>query len=136
MLPDIENREDVWMIQRRGGAGFLLEAMEALRIGRECGWKNLDGDVAPEPRIARAIDLAHAACAKRADNLIGPEARTDSYRHGLGVIFLALALGPHPGPHARLPRVGARPQRELTLMPRLGFSGLGSAWPQALPPAR
>jgi hypothetical protein len=30
-----------------------------------------------------------------------------------------LALGPHP-------------QRELTLMPRLGFSLLGSAWPQAL----
>ena len=26
---------------------------------------------------------------------------------------------------------GAHPQRELTLMPRLGFHVLGSAWPQA-----
>src|SRR5207237_1690752 len=37
----------------------------------------------------------------------------------MDLIIFSLALGPHP-------------QRELTLMPRLGFSGLGSAWPQAL----
>src|SRR5206468_3570475 len=34
-------------------------------------------------------------------------------------LFFPLALGPHP-------------QRELTLIPRLGFTVLGSVWPPAL----
>ena len=46
------------MIQRGGGARFLLEAMEALGISRVRGRQDFDGDVAPEARIARAIDLA------------------------------------------------------------------------------
>src|SRR5436190_12225592 len=37
------------------------------------------------------------------------------------VNLFPMAAGPHPGPHARQPRVGARPRRELTLMPRFGF---------------
>ena len=38
---------------------------------------------------------------------------------GPNVIFFPLAPGPHP-------------RRDLSLMPRLGFTVLGSAWPQAL----
>src|SRR5215471_8609232 len=38
---------------------------------------------------------------------------------GVLVIFFPLAPGPHP-------------RRALSLMPRLGFTVLGSAWPQAL----
>ncbi len=46
--------------------------------------------------------------------------------------MISMAPGPHPGPHARLPRVGARPRRELTPMPRCGF-----AWPLlGTPPPR
>ena len=34
------------------------------------GGQNLDGDVAAEPRVARAIDLAHPAGAERRDDLV------------------------------------------------------------------
>ena len=49
------------MVQRRDRAGFLLESMEAIDVGRVCAGQYLDRNVAPEPRIASAIDLAHAA---------------------------------------------------------------------------
>ena len=58
------------MVQRRGRAGFLLESMEAIDVGRECGGQDLDRNVTPEPRIARTIDLAHAAGAERGHDLV------------------------------------------------------------------
>ena len=36
--------------------------------------EHLDRDVAPEARIARAVDLAHAARAEQADDFIGTDA--------------------------------------------------------------
>ena len=51
---DVVDREDVGVIQRRRGARFLLEATQAVGVGRVGGRKNLDGDVAPEPLVARA----------------------------------------------------------------------------------
>ena len=36
-VADVEHGEDVRVVQRRGRAGFLLESMEAIDIGRECG---------------------------------------------------------------------------------------------------
>ena len=59
------------MVQRRGRVSFLLESAEAIGIGRG---QHLDRDVAPKPRIAGAIDLAHAARADLGGNLIRPEA--------------------------------------------------------------
>ena len=71
---DVVHGEDVRVVQRRGRAGFLLESMEAIGVGRECAGQDLDRHVTPEPRIARTVDLAHAACAKCGDDLIRPEA--------------------------------------------------------------
>lgn len=48
MLADVMNGQDIGMVQRRGRARFLLEAREALRVGRECGGENFDGDVSSE----------------------------------------------------------------------------------------
>ena len=45
-LADIEDGENVGMVQRRGRAGFLREALQALGIGGERCGQNLDGDVA------------------------------------------------------------------------------------------
>ena len=61
------------MVQRGGGARFLLEALQALGVGRERRGQDLDGDVAPEPRIARAIDLAHPARADGGEDFIRAE---------------------------------------------------------------
>ena len=61
------------MVQRRGGAGFLLESMEAVGVGGERDGQDLDRHVTTQPRIARAIDLAHAAGADDRDDFIGAE---------------------------------------------------------------
>jgi hypothetical protein len=81
MLTDVVDGEDVGMVQRRGGAGFLLEAAQALGVPGEGCRQNLYGDVAPETRIARAIDLAHAPGAKSAQDFIRAETRTTSEHH-------------------------------------------------------
>ena len=49
------------MIQRSQQPCFALEACQPLRISRESRREHLDGDLAPELRIARPINLAHAA---------------------------------------------------------------------------
>ena len=54
---------DVRMIQRGERLRFALEARQAVGVGRERLGQDLDRDVAIELRVARAIDLAHAACA-------------------------------------------------------------------------
>jgi hypothetical protein len=79
-LADIVDGEDVRMVERGGGAGFLLEALEAPRIGRESGGQDFDGDVTPQPGIVRAVDLSHPAGAERGADLIGAEA--DARREG------------------------------------------------------
>ena len=62
------DRADVRMIERRQQARFAREPGAALRIGGEVRGQNLDRDVATEPAVARAIDLAHAAGAERRDD--------------------------------------------------------------------
>ena len=59
--------------ERREQLGLALEAREPLGILRELGGQRLDGDVAAEARVARAIDLAHAARAERRDDFVGAE---------------------------------------------------------------
>ena len=71
---DVEHGEDVRVAQRRGRAGFLFEAVEAIDIGREDTGQDLDRDVTAEPRIACPVHLAHAARAECGHDLVGPEA--------------------------------------------------------------
>ena len=74
--PDVEEGADVRMIQGRDGAGFALEALGELFSG------NLDGDVAAQAGIARAVDFAHPAGSNGCENLIRPEADAGGQRHG------------------------------------------------------
>ena len=60
------------MIERGGGARLLLETPQAVRVGGKRCRQNLDGDVAVQARVARAIDLAHAAGAEWAPISYGP----------------------------------------------------------------
>ena len=57
---------DVGMVQRREDLRFAFETGEPIGVVGEGGGQDLDRDVAIELRIARAIDLAHAAGAKLA----------------------------------------------------------------------
>ena len=67
------DRADVRVIERRERPRFAREAGAALGVGGEVGRQDLDGDVATELAVARAIDLAHAAGAERGDDRVGPE---------------------------------------------------------------
>ena len=69
------------MIQRRGGARLLLESMEAIGIGRDGRGQDLDGHVTPEPCVARAVHLAHAAGAEGRHDLVRTEPVTRLQPH-------------------------------------------------------
>jgi hypothetical protein len=96
MSADVVDRENVRMVERRRGARFLLEARQALDIGRIVVRQHFDGHVAPEPRIAGAIDLAHPTGADRTHDLIRAEASTWRQRH----LTLWRKLDPPFGPNA------------------------------------
>jgi hypothetical protein len=64
-----------------GGAGLALEALAPIGIGCQIGRQDLDGDVAVQPRVARAIDLAHAAGTERGEDFVRAETRPDGQGH-------------------------------------------------------
>ena len=68
------------MRQRGDGLRLALEPRAAIGIAGEDGGQDLDGDVALEPRVARPVDLAHAARADRRDDLV--RAESGAGRHG------------------------------------------------------
>jgi hypothetical protein len=69
----VVNGEDVGVVQLAGRARFLLEAVHAPGVGPQSARDQLDRDVPAETRVARAIDLAHAAGAQPTDNLVGSD---------------------------------------------------------------
>ena len=83
---DVVDGKNVRVVQRRRGSRFLLEALQAVGVRRETRRQHLDRDIPPEPRIPRAEDLPHAACAEQGHNLVWSEARTWLERHGVGII--------------------------------------------------
>ena len=62
------------MIQGRKDSRLAFEACEALWIHREGFRQELDGDIAPESRVARAIHFAHPADTEQAHDFVRAEA--------------------------------------------------------------
>src|SRR6202022_2746251 len=73
--------EHVRMRERRRGPGLALESGERLLVAGQLGRKDLDGDLAAELRVTRAVHLAHAAGAERRGDLVGSEACAGSKSH-------------------------------------------------------
>ena len=61
------------MVEGRGRPRFLLESAEAPGIGARFRQKHFDRHVASEPRIVRAVHLAHAAVAQRRSDFINAD---------------------------------------------------------------
>jgi hypothetical protein len=78
---NVEDGGDVWMIERREDLRFALKPREAIRIVRQRGREDFDGDVATELRIARAIDLAHPAGADGGEDLVRSKSSSGTERH-------------------------------------------------------
>jgi hypothetical protein len=72
---DVVKRADVEMIERRGSSSLALETFIEFFGG------NLDGYVAPEPRISGAIDLAHPASTEKVDDLVWSKTSTTRQIH-------------------------------------------------------
>ena len=68
---------DVRMIERGQCLCLALEAHQPISIRGERLGQDLDGDVAPQAAIPRTVDLAHAACPERRENLVRANAGTN-----------------------------------------------------------
>jgi hypothetical protein len=76
------NVRDVRMVDRRERFCFAAEARDAFFITRELGRQDLQGNIAIEFRIARAIHLAHSAGAERAGDRVRADAGALRQGHG------------------------------------------------------
>ena len=72
-LFDTVDRSDVWMVQRGEDLGFALKTRQPIGIRRQRRRDDLDGDFALQPRVRRAIDLAHAAGADLRNDFVEAE---------------------------------------------------------------
>ena len=68
---------DVRVVEGRDREGFPLEAIVELLVGR------LHRDRPVQPRVARPINLTHAAFTNQGNYFIGAEARSGGERHGV-----------------------------------------------------
>ena len=75
LVPDVEERADVGVIQGGDRLGLALEALAALLVLGEGGGEDLDGDAAVEAGVLPPPDLAHSAGADRRQELVRPEPR-------------------------------------------------------------
>ncbi len=73
---DVVDVDDVRVVEGGGGARLPFEPRQQLGIGARA--QDLDGYGAAEPRVARAVDLAHAAGSQAVDDLVGADARSRS----------------------------------------------------------
>ena len=85
-LEAVDDR-DIGVIQRRKDLGLALKARQSVWIGREQLGKHLDRDVAIQLRIARPVDLAHAAGAERRHDFVRAEQCLRSGARGSGRIM-------------------------------------------------
>ncbi len=78
------NRCDVLVIQRGQDLRFASKASQAIGIERERLRQDLQRDVTIQPRIPRAIDLAHPAFAELGEDLVGSDLGSRGKRHPAG----------------------------------------------------
>ena len=72
LFADVVQRADVRMVELRDRPRLALEALANCASAANAG-QDLDRDGAIEPRVARLVDLAHAAGAERRQDLVGAE---------------------------------------------------------------
>ena len=69
------------MIERGGRLRLLYESAATALVGDAIRRQHFNGNLAPEPGIAGAVDLAHAPGANKAEDLVGAEPSTRLQSH-------------------------------------------------------
>ena len=117
VFANVVQRADAGVLERGDRAGFLLEAPDALDVGRDRRRQDLDRDLTGKPRVLRPVDLAHTARANQARRFrMGRDdsrRATDMVVDGASVgvsIALVLSTWPATAPldPARRARINAR----------------------------
>ena len=94
------------MVEGGDGAGLPLEEGQAGGVPGDLLGQHLDGHFAPEAGILCAIDLPHAAGAKKVDDLIRSESRPGHKSHGH-------ASGSPNGPMPTIERLSRIPLNQM-----------------------
>src|SRR5208283_4359622 len=84
VLSDVVDSENVGMVERRDRARFLLKTAQAVGVFGQSLGQNLDGDVAAESGVARAVHFAHPARSERRNNFVRTELRARGQSHAWG----------------------------------------------------
>src|SRR5262245_13770688 len=101
--PEIMQHADVRVIEPRNHARLALEPGARLRTLGQVRGQHLDGYVAPQPHVPRAIDLAHPSRANRSDDLIGAQTGADGQWHSNSLPQRrSVETGVRKGPPGRL----------------------------------
>jgi len=84
VLAGIEDRDQVRVVEGAHGFRFLLEAPQPIGIGGGVRGQDLDGDLAPEPVVARAVDLPHPARAQGSQDFVRSQADSGAESGSMG----------------------------------------------------
>src|SRR5262245_37873901 len=69
-LIDLKNGDDVRMVERRGGAGLLLEASHPLSIQSELLRQEFERQLASESRVLGEVNFSHTSPTQQRKNLV------------------------------------------------------------------
>jgi len=112
-LLDGMNGDDVRMVQRGNRVGLALEAAPVVLV---VGLQDLQRDVALQPAVVGAIDLAHPAGAEQGEDLVGAETLTGVQGHDEeDELYRSGPAAAHPArrPPVTFPPRGATPHLRL-----------------------
>jgi hypothetical protein len=76
---------DVWMIEGGQHLRFARKALNAIGISGNSRQQHLDGYIAMQSRVSRAIDLPHAAGTESRNNLIRTDPRAGRERNAASI---------------------------------------------------
>ena len=80
-LLDRVDRDDVRVVEGGNATGLTAESFEPIGIGGHSGRQHLEGDIASESRVVRAIDLAHPAGANGRNDRVVAQCPADQRPH-------------------------------------------------------
>ena len=69
--PDVVDRDDVGVVQRRGRPRLLLETLQTPGVRGQLRRQHLDRHLARQPRVARPVHLSHPARAQGREHFVG-----------------------------------------------------------------